>query len=163
MNPFFIFLFICTIVAIVFWFKKATSKQGVSALKGVLIGIGVILVILVATGRLPIFTGIPLLFLAIFRKAALTQLLIPFIKLLAGSVSSHPRSTIEMDTEQALNILQLAENPSREEIVQTHRKIVREIKNRERPNPVELDKIDAARELLIKEIESIENKENENR
>ena len=160
MNPFFIFLFICTFVAIVFWFKKATPKQGVSALKGVLICIGVLVVILVATGRLPIFTGIPLLFLALFRKAALTQLLIPFIKLLAGSVSSRPETTIEMDTEQALNTLQLAENPSREQIVQTHRKITREIKSRERPNPIELARIDAAREFLIQKIESIENKEN---
>jgi hypothetical protein len=160
MNPFFIFLFICTFVAIVFWFKKATSKQGVSALKGVLIGVGVLVVILVATARLPIFTAIPLLFLAIFRKAALTQLLIPLIKLLAGSASSRPEQNIEMATEQALNILQLTENPSREEIVQSHRKITREINNRERPNPIELARIDAARELLIQEIESIENKDN---
>jgi len=159
MNPFFIFLLICTFAAIVFWFKKATPKQGVSALKGVLIGVGVLVVVLIATGRLPIFTGIPLLFLAMFRKAALTQLLIPFIKLLAGSISSQPEVTIQMDTEQALNILQLAEKPSREEIVQTHRKITREINNRERPNPAELARIDAAREFLIQEIESIENKE----
>jgi len=160
MNPFFIFLFICTFVAIVFWFKKATPKQGVSALKGVLIGVGVLVVILVATARLPIFTAIPLLFLAIFRKAALTQLLIPLIKLLAGSISNYSEPNIEMDTEQALNILQLTENPSREEIVQTHRKKTREINNRERPNPIELARIDAARELLIQEIESIENKDN---
>jgi len=160
MNPFFIFLFICTFVAIVFWFKKATPKQGVSALKAVLIGVGALVVILVATGRLPILTGIPLLFLAMFRKAALTQLLIPFIKLLAGSVSSHPEPTIEIDTKQALNILQIADNPTREEIVQAHRKITREIKNREKPNPIELARIDAARELLIQEIDRIENKEN---
>jgi len=152
MNPFFIFLFVCTFAAIIFWFKRATPKQGITALKGVLIGIAVLLIILVATGRLPIFSGIPLLMIALFRKVALTKLLVPFIRFLAGSAINNRRPY--MDTEQALKALKLSENPSREEIVQAHRKITRVIKNSENPNHSSLTSLDAAREHLIQEIDS---------
>ena len=152
MNPFFLFLFALALVAIIYWFKNASQRQGITALKAVLIILGLGLLILIVTGRLPLFSGIPLLLLGIFRKFALSRMLIPLIKLLAGKsgVQKVVRSSINMDDDQALQILGLSADPSREEIVQAHRKIMRELKNSGDVSDIEATKIDIAREHLIK-------------
>ncbi|MFT5707413.1 MAG: hypothetical protein ACI9ES_001704 [Oceanospirillaceae bacterium] len=151
MNPFFMLLIVCSIAAILYWFKSASTKQGVVALKAVLIIVAIVIVILVAIGRLPILTGIPILLLAAFRKFALYKLLIPFIKMLAGSYisSANSKPAINMDDITALKILDLPKNPSREQIVQAHRKRIRELKESDRYTKRELAEIDAAREHLI--------------
>ncbi|NQZ32343.1 MAG: hypothetical protein HRU06_13815 [Oceanospirillaceae bacterium] len=149
MNPFFIFLFVCATAAIVYWFKNATPKQGITALKGLFICLGCLFIILLVTGRLPLLTGIPLLLLGFYRKLALAKLLIPFIKLLSGSNQSPG-----MDTELALETLQLSINPSREEIVQAHRKKIRDIQSTANYSAQELAQADAARTLLIQESET---------
>lgn len=152
MNPFFIFLFVFALIAIIYWFKNASQRQGITALKGVLIVLALLLIILIVTGRLPIFSGIPVLLLAIFRKFALGKLLIPLIKILAGSSSARQvvRSSINMNDDQALKILGLELDPSREEIVQAHRKLIRELKSTGDVSDIEATKIDLAREHLIK-------------
>ncbi|EPJ51538.1 MAG: hypothetical protein OFPI_17290 [Osedax symbiont Rs2] len=152
MNPFFLFLFALALVAIIYWFKNASQRQGITALKGVLVILGLGLLILIVTGRLPLFSGIPVLLLGIFRKFALSRMLIPLIKLLAGKSGAQKvvRSSINMDDDQALQILGLSVDPSREEIVQAHRKIMRELKNSGDVSDIEATKIDLAREHLIK-------------
>lgn len=149
MNPFFIFLFVCTIVAIAFWFKNASPKQGVLALKGVFICIGCVIIILLVIGRLPLLAGIPIILLGLFRKIALAKLLIPFIKLLAGG-----KPDPFMDRELALTTLQLSANPSREEIVQAHRKTIRDIQSSDSYSDQALAKADAARSFLIQHSET---------
>jgi len=152
MNPFFLFLFAMALVAIIYWFKNASQRQGITALKGVLILLGLVLIALIVTGRLPLLSGIPVLLLGLFRSFALTRILIPVIKVLAGKSGARKvvRSSINMDDDQALQILGLNEDPSREEIVQAHRKLIRELKNSGDVSDIEATKIDLAREHLIK-------------
>ena len=150
MNPFFIFLFICAIIALVYWFKNASSKQGILALKGFLILIALILIVLVVTGRLPIMAGIPILLAGLFRKFALKSLLIPLIKMMAGSYFTTPKaSTIVMDKETALDTLKLKENPTREQIVQAHRKLLRDLREGSHYSQNDVEKLDSARAFLI--------------
>ena len=151
MNPFFIFLLVCTIVAIIYWFRNATTKQGITALKGLFICLGCLFIILLVTGRLPLLTGIPLLLMALYRKIALTKLLIPFIRLLAGPVS---QPDLILNREQALAALHLKDSPSREEIVQAHRRIMRDNNTNHSISKHRLAQIDAAREPLIQQSEN---------
>lgn len=150
MNPFFIFLFVCTLVALIFWFKNASSAQGIVALKGFLILIGLVFIVLVVTGRLPILAGIPIILAALFRKFALNNLLIPLIKLMAGSyISKKAKPAISMNEDKALKLLQLDSEPSREQIVQAHRRVLREMKQTKHYSQNDIDLIDRAREFLI--------------
>ena len=150
MNPFFIFLFVCAIVALVYWFKNASSSQGIMALKGFMIIIALVFVVLVATGRLPILAGIPILLAALFRKFALNSLLIPLIKLMAGSYMSKAKAKAPvMDHQTALDLLGLEEAPTREQIVQAHRKKLRNLRENEHHSLADVEKLDSAREFLI--------------
>lgn len=154
MNPFFIFLFICTITAILFWFKNASKSQGITALKWFFIFIGLVLVALVVTGRLSVYAWIPLLLAALFRKFALNYLLIPFIKIMAGSYLTKKRpQQLDMDEKSALDILNLPANPSREQIVQAHRKLLREAQQSDNSDPALLMRLEAARAFLIENCE----------
>ncbi|MEM5530139.1 hypothetical protein WN093_15060 [Gammaproteobacteria bacterium AS21] len=151
MNPFFLLLLVCTIIALVFWFKNASTKQGITALKVLLIIIGIIIIALVATARLPTLAAIPIVLLAIFKQFAMTKLLIPFIRLLAGSQKARSASAkmITMNDELAIKLLALSANPTREQIVQAHRQKVRDLKQQNTVDDVEITKLDRAREHLI--------------
>jgi len=150
MNPFFIFLILCTLAALGFWFKNATPKQGVTALKGFLIITAIVIVILMAIGRLPYLIAIPLMLLGLYRKIALAKLLIPLIRILAGRSNS---PTAVMETSLALSLLDLPPNPSREDIVQAHRGKARDIKSSNGTHKHSLTDIDAAREFLIQQLD----------
>lgn len=151
MNPFFLLLLVCTIIALVFWFKNASTKQGITALKALLIIIGIIIIALVATARLPILAAIPIVLLAIFKQFAMTKLLIPFIRLLAGSQKARNATAkmITMNDELAIKLLALSANPTREQIVQAHRQKVRDLKQQNSVDDLEITKLDLAREHLI--------------
>jgi uncharacterized SAM-binding protein YcdF (DUF218 family) len=150
MNPFFIFLFVCAIVALIYWFKNASNQQGIMALKGFMILLGLIFIVFVVIGRLPILAGIPILFAALFRKFALNSLLIPLIKLMAGSYFSKSKvSAPLMDNQTALNLLELEAAPTREQIVQAHRKKLRELRENKNFSSADVQTLDSARELLI--------------
>ncbi|EPJ44459.1 MAG: hypothetical protein OFPII_34480 [Osedax symbiont Rs1] len=151
MNPFFIFLFFCTAVAIVYWFKNATTKQGITALKTLLALLILLLVALIVTGRLPIISGIPVLLLAIFRKFTLAKLLIPFIKLLAGSYTADTvaRHSVNMNDEMAFKILGIQAPSSREKVVQAHRTLMRAAESKKSIDSLEIAKLNLAREHLI--------------
>jgi hypothetical protein len=151
MNPFFIFLFICAAGAIIYWFKNASTHQGVIALKAVFIILGLVIIVLVVTNRLPLISGIPLIGLAIFHKFTLQKVLIPFITLLAGraDIADIKTQSIAMTDNLALDTLGLTDDPSREEIVQAHRRLVRDLKQSNPKNDSEMIGLDLAREHLI--------------
>mgnify|MGYP000418631601 CR=1 FL=1 len=150
MNPFFIFLFVCAIVALIYWFKKASSNQGIMALKGFMIIIALVFVVLVVTGRLPILAGIPIILAALFRRFALNSLLIPLIKLMAGSYMSKRKvQAPAMDNQTALALLALEESPTREQIVQAHRQKLRDLRESDNYSLADVEKLDSAREFLI--------------
>ena len=155
MNPFLLLLLVCTITAVIFWFKNASTRQGITALKAILIIIGIIIIALVATARLPILVALPIVLLAIFKQFAITKLLIPFIRLLAGSQKARcaSASMVKMDEQLAIQLLSLPAKPSREQIVQAHRTKVRELEQQGTINDVEIAKLDVAREYLINNLE----------
>jgi len=155
MNPFLLLLLVCTITAVIFWFKNASTRQGITALKAILIIIGIIIIALVATARLPILAAVPIVLLAIFKQFAITKLLIPFIRLLAGSQKARcaSASMVKMDEQLAIQLLSLPAKPSREQIVQAHRTKVRELEQQGTINDVEIAKLDVAREYLINNLE----------
>lgn len=155
MNPFLLLLLVSTIAAIIFWFKNASTRQGITALKAVLIIIGIIIIALVATARLPILAAVPIVLIAIFKQFAITKLLIPFIRLLAGSQKARRASAsmINMNDQLAIELLALPATPSREQIVQAHRKKVRELEQQSTIDDVEIAKLDLAREYLINKLE----------
>jgi hypothetical protein len=151
MNPFLLLLLVSTIIAVVFWFKNASTKQGITALKTILIIIGIIIIALVATARLPILAALPIVLLAIFKQFAVTKLLIPFIRLLAGAQKARHATAkiITMNDEIAIKLLALSANPTREQIVQAHRQKMRDLKQHDTADDVEITKLDLAREHLI--------------
>jgi len=155
MNPFLLLLLVCTITAVIFWFKNASTRQGITALKAILIIIGIIIIALVATARLPILVALPIVLLAIFKQFATTKLLIPFIRLLAGSQKARcaSASMVKMDEQLAIQLLSLPAKPSRKQIVQAHRTKVRELEQQGTINDVEIAKLDVAREYLINNLE----------
>jgi len=155
MNPFLLLLLVCTITAVIFWFKNASIRQGITALKAILIIIGIIIIALVATARLPILAAVPIVLLAIFKKFAITKLLIPFIRLLAGSQKARcaSASMVKMNEQLAIQLLSLPAKPSREQIVQAHRTKVRKLEQQGTINDAEIAKLDVAREYLINILE----------
>ena len=153
MNPFFIFLFICTSMAIFYWCKNASKQQGITAVKVAFILLAILLIILAVTGKIPFVIGLAMIALGLFKQFALQRLLIPLIRLLSGyyfnkKISSQP---IPMSTKIALQLLSLPDNPNREQIVQAHRDKLRALQNISPINDAQIELLDLAREQLIKQ------------
>lgn len=153
MNPFFIFLFIGTFIAIFYWCKNASKQQGITAVKVSFILLAILLIILAVTGRIPFVIGLAMIGLGLFKQFALQRLLIPLIRLLSGYYFNKKvsRQPIPMSTKTALQLLSLPDNPNREQIVQAHRNKLRALQNIPPVNDAQIELLDLAREHLIKQ------------
>lgn len=162
MNPFFIFLFVCVLIALIVWFRNATRKQGILALKAFLITIALLIVVMIATGRLPLLLSLPIFLLGLFRKRTVQFLLLPLIRSLIGkrspqqsSQQSESESTQQakqpiMDDDKALQILGLSPNPSKESIIAAHRALIKQLHPDKGGNDFLATQINLAREHLLK-------------
>jgi hypothetical protein len=135
MHPLGLVLFALIVLGSWYWWQRQPrEKRGSATLKLILIFVTIGLLALAITGRMHWLGALIALVLPFLQK--LLPLLLRFLPSLAGTLNSKrqqkkqqrsSRPSQQMSREEALEILGLKPEASREEIIQAHRRLIQKL------------------------------------
>lgn len=138
------------------WYSKADKNQRNKSLISILLyGCAAALLILVVTGRIPwLFAMLSAATPWINRALTMKSMWNQFNQSAHANqqTKDHSASLEKMSAEEALEILGLSGNPSDEEIISAHKKLIQKIHPDKGGNEYLTTKINQARDVLLKKV-----------